>query len=139
LANLAAPPLEVLDVATEISSRSRADNLAKQRSLYVDYKDGVISRPSDITEGDARNTVRVAKEALQNARPVRDPGYRKFLVRATDAQLAPIREHLARLLDAIENDDAAAAVGLINGVINSGGLLPQARPGPAQTPAKSES
>lgn len=67
----------------EFGQAAKADHTRKMRGLYVDYDDGTILDPSDITEPDARSMVTRARDALDLTPSTidgrLDPEYTTFL------------------------------------------------------------
>ncbi len=102
-------------------------NVAKQRGLYADLlAGGVISRPSDVTEGEAAEAVATAREVGGAAALLHDQA---VLARLADppAEALPVVEAVFRgWFEAEPAQDAEGAAAFVAGVV--------ARLAPAEAP-----
>ncbi len=64
-----------LDALEALEELARQDNLAKQRGLYADFKDGIVSSPSQITQSMARDMVSVVRDVLVRGAPFAEAGF----------------------------------------------------------------
>jgi len=73
---------------TELEDLARGKDDAKQRSMYTDYRKGVIQRPAEVTEEQARNIAAVAKDVIDHAVPIIEPLVTGEVPASVDALLA---------------------------------------------------
>jgi len=77
-------PANVVRAAEELEELARADNEAKKRGFYADYRDGVIWRPSQMTERQARRMVADVRDVLYNSGPLLDPDFISWIANLPD-------------------------------------------------------
>ncbi len=110
----------VVQAIEEFGLTAKAGQSAKLRGLYVDYANGTVLNPADVTERDARSVATHVRAAFDALTPVIDddrlnPDFTAFL--------ATCFTHLGRLIDAPDTDHEVLIQQLWDEVV-AGGFNP---------------
>lgn len=84
-------PANVIQAADELEELARTEHDAKKRGFYADYRDGVIWRPSQITERQARRMVADVRDVLYHGGPLLDPEFLSWIANLPE-DVRPMRD-----------------------------------------------
>jgi len=99
-----APPPPLLEAIAELGTLAGSDHAAKMRGLYVDYQDGVVLDPADITEQTARHMVSNVSTCLAFMSPLDHSDQVSEFAEFMQAWSTMIAEHMDSVTSTLEAD-----------------------------------
>jgi hypothetical protein len=101
---------DLASVVSGLPTVTAEDNLAKQRGLYVDYRDGHVRTPADVTPAAAKKAVARLRAAIKAAPQLTDAGFHQHLLQPDSETVTFMAAVWARFAAVLQIDDDAEAV-----------------------------